>query len=143
MPDHRVQNRRLKRSLRALDALYATLPTLKCQGKCQESCGPIMMTPLEAIRLKDRVGPLHPVNFLRRDDVIIVHSPKLTCPLLDTQTGRCTVYEIRPTICRLWGLVKKMRCPFGCVPSRWLTDKEAGNVLRAARYRSDEVEKSL
>jgi Fe-S-cluster containining protein len=46
------------------------------------------------------------------------------CSLLVDE--RCTHYEIRPSICRLWGLVKDtLECPFGCVPERWLTNEEA------------------
>src|SRR2546429_6087610 len=32
------------------------------------------------------------------------------------RNGRCTVYEVRPMICRLWGMVEGMQCPHGCVP---------------------------
>lgn len=53
----------------------------------------------------------------------------LTCPLLTPQR-RCAAYESRPMICRLWGMVKKMRCPFGCRPSRWLSDCEADELLK-------------
>lgn len=38
--------------------------------------------------------------------------------------GRCSVYVVRPLLCRLWGMVDKMRCPHGCVPSRWPADDE-------------------
>jgi hypothetical protein len=37
--------------IKALDALYATLPRLDCQKKCSECCGPVTMTRLEAKRI--------------------------------------------------------------------------------------------
>jgi hypothetical protein len=37
-----------------------------------------------------------------------------TCPAL--KDGRCSVYDVRPTLCRLWGVVEDMPCPWGCVP---------------------------
>jgi hypothetical protein len=107
-----------QRRVRKLEALYAELPKLDCQGKCAESCGPIFMTEIEWERITDDLG----------------HTPEatsLTCPML-TAEGRCSVYELRPTICRLWGLVERMACPWGCVPERWLTDAEAGDFLRRA-----------
>ncbi len=96
----------------ALDRLSARLPTIVCQGKCQRYCGHVPMSRLERDRIVERVG--EPRTF---------HG--FNCNLLDKSTGRCTVYEIRPLICRIWGCVKKLACPHGCKPSRWMSDKEA------------------
>lgn len=104
---------------RELDRLYAELPTLNCQGKCAESCGPIFMSRVEWERIIEAVG-YEPVG---QDD--------LTCPLL-TEDGRCSVYEIRPTICRLWGMVDAMPCVFGCKPSRVLERTEGYAFLERA-----------
>lgn len=54
--------------------------------------------------------------------------PELSCPLLDGAV--CSVYVVRPLICRLWGLVPSMRCHFGCEPERWLTDAQAAQFMR-------------
>lgn len=45
--------------------------------------------------------------------------------------GLCSVYEDRPMLCRLWGLVEGMKCQWGCVPERYLTDREGREFLRA------------
>ena len=34
------------------------------------------------------------------------------CPLVDTQRWRCSVYEARPAVCRLYGLIPDLQCPF-------------------------------
>lgn len=103
---------------RRLDSLYAEMPTLDCQGKCAESCGPIVMSRVEWERIIEKVGA-EPHG-----------GADLTCPLLTDE--RCTVYSIRPTICRLWGLVESMPCPWGCKPSRVLTDVEGFAFLERA-----------
>lgn len=105
-----------KKRLRKIDEIYRQLPTIQCQGKCSESCGPILMSDAEEKRIVDAVG--HEPDF----------GPDLKCNLL--QCNRCSVYEIRPLICRLWGLVKAMRCPFGCVPDRWLPEEESRRLLK-------------
>jgi hypothetical protein len=105
-----------QRRVKQLEALYAELPAIPCQRKCHESCGPILMTKLEWTRI-ERVAT---GNFREIE-------PDLNCPLL--RNNECSVYETRPLICRLWGLVERMRCPFGCVPERWLTDAEAYSLL--------------
>jgi Fe-S-cluster containining protein len=50
------------------------------------------------------------------------------CPAL--KDGRCSVYEQRPTICRLWGATESMRCPHGCTPANALTQTQSHELLR-------------
>lgn len=92
-----------------LDALYAELPNVECKQECAESCGPIDMSRIEWQRIQKRLG----------------FTPKavsLTCPMLEQ--GLCSVYTVRPMICRLWAVVETMRCPWGCVADRYLTHEE-------------------
>jgi Fe-S-cluster containining protein len=56
--------------------------------------------------------------------------PNLKCDKLSG--GRCTVYPDRPLICRLFGVVEQMRCPFGCVPERFLSERAAYALLERA-----------
>ena len=86
------------------------------------------MTELEWDRIKSRLG------YVPR-----VKPGQLTCPMLHRASGDCRVYPVRPMLCRLWGLVKKMACPWGCVPERWLTDEEAVVYLAEAGGVSDTV----
>ena len=54
----------------------------------------------------------------------------INCPMLDN--GRCSVYDIRPMICRLWGIVETMLCHHGCKPDRVLTAEEGFEFLQRA-----------
>lgn len=110
-------------AVQALEALYARLPRIVCQRQCQEACGPVLMSRLEWIRvLRSPAGR----RTLRGADA-------LTCPML--RHGGCAVYAVRPLICRLYGLVEdpRMRCPFGCLPERWVTMDEAQALLEEAQ----------
>lgn len=103
---------------RQLERIYARIPAIACQGKCQDSCGPLGMTQLERTRMVKECGRAPRVSL-----------PTLTCNILDG-AGRCAAYAARPAICRLWGVVADMPCVFGCVPERYLTDAEARQILR-------------
>ena len=105
--------RRFLEAVAKLDALYARLPTIECKGKCAMACGPIILTELEGTRL--RTMDQHRRNPSTHND--------LTCVYL-TKSKRCGVYAFRPLICRAYGLVRMMSCPFGCVPSQWMKDTE-------------------
>lgn len=105
-----------------LDALYARIPKVNCKRLCQESCGPLGMSAFEAKVLAQLTFKKKPSVDLRT----------MTCCYL--KDGACSVYARRPTVCRLWGTIQDvphMRCPHGCVPDRWLTNQEAGEILRA------------
>lgn len=97
-------------------AVYASLPKMQCRGLCQACCGPISMTALEGRRMDQAYGgPLPRVG----NDA--------TCPAL--KDGRCSIYEARPLICRLWGMTPDMPCPYGCKPDREMPDEEIQAIL--------------
>jgi Fe-S-cluster containining protein len=97
-----------------------SLPRLDCQRKCQASCGPIRATQREREHILRTHGRMLGVDHTGR-----------RCRLL-TEAGDCAVYADRPMICRLFGMVKSMRCPHGCEPTRWLTDEEGFAYLAEA-----------
>lgn len=106
------------RAIAALDRLYARIPTIPdCQGRCHTSCGTILMTGVELARIEKRV---------RRP---VVAAPLgADCSLL--RGNRCSVYQLRPMVCRLWGVLEGMECPYGCHPERVLSYEE-GMLLMA------------
>lgn len=56
----------------------------------------------------------------------------LRCSMLN-EDGSCDAYAVRPTICRLFGVVKdRLECPHGCTPERWLDDDESRVLLERA-----------
>lgn len=93
-----------------LEAIYADLPDVPCTGQCHTSCSYIGMSEAEHRRIKRAAGV----------EIEMYQSP---CPALDF-AGRCSVYEIRPLICRIYGAHPRLRCPWGCKPERWLEDSE-------------------
>jgi Fe-S-cluster containining protein len=66
------------------------------------------------------------------------------CPNLNQHTGLCEVYEVRPLICRAWGMLRSMRCPHGCQPSRLMDDKEFGDlVFRVMKLHENDQRRSV
>lgn len=123
-----------------LETIYARLPRLRCRGLCQASCGPVPMGAAEWARIAAAQagdGRDVPRTTEVAGGTMPVVGADLTCPLLDRETGRCTVYALRPLLCRLWGLAAGMPCGYGCVPERAVTDQEAhrllGEVMRLGR----------
>jgi len=109
-----------RRAIDKLEAIYAQLPRVACKGLCSTACGPIPMTTLEADRMR-KADRDHRSPAVRSD---------YTCIYL-TDRKRCAVYAVRPLICRVWGVVKRMSCMHGCVPDRWLSDHEFVDAAKA------------
>lgn len=96
-----------------LREIWDKVPAMKnCQGKCQASCGPIPVGGEEKRLIEQRSG--HGLDWDPRT---------WRCNML-SKTGYCTVYSVRPLICRVWGATGRLPCPFGCEPERVLSDEE-------------------
>jgi hypothetical protein len=102
-----------------LQALYEQIPRIDCQGLCHDSCGPIETSIRERTRIEQESGKQ------------LTCGVKASCTMLD-KDRRCSVYAIRPMICRLWGVVESMPCPYGCKPERYLSDAESYRLIAEA-----------
>lgn len=97
-----------QRAIAALEELYAGLPSLTCRGLCGHACSShVDASVLE----RERIAAAG----------VDLDTPTAdgACPALSTAlvaSGRCTVYAVRPMVCRLWGSAASMPCPHGCVP---------------------------
>jgi uncharacterized protein len=124
-----VSNR--QRDIR-LARLYARLPRLACRGLCSVSCGEIHPSVRERNILERVTGRelgTQPGTAVLPDGR---REPVTLCSML-TPDGRCSAYQHRPAICRLWGVVENMRCPHGCQPDpRYLTVDEGHDILDQA-----------
>ena len=113
----------------ALQELYERVPEIPdCDGRCWISCGPVGMSDRELRRIRDAGYPV--ASFEQAKMKAETH----WCEAL-TSGKRCAVYSLRPLVCRLWGAVESMKCPYGCVPEGGWLDDETGYALIAEAER--------
>lgn len=103
---------------------WLKVPSIECKGLCVDSCGPIIMSGLEADRIDKENGRT------------ITYDPD-TLKCSELADGRCGIYDDRPLICRMWGVAEEMPCVFGCVPERTLSREEGRALLESLNVRSD------
>jgi len=120
-----------------LTQLYSMVPPiLNCKGHCHESCGPIAMTVAEWEHMGKPDVPHDEhdgyVYLPDRRTHILEGDNAPNCPLLDKE-NRCSVYDKRPTICRLWGSTDDLPCPWGCRPRKRMKEREGRHVLLMVR----------
>lgn len=118
----------------SLERIYRAVPTIQCKGLCQQSCGPINMSAEERRRIDAR--GVH-IPTMRELNDSIIDRGTVDCPAL--RDGKCSVYEDRPLICRLWGAVESMPCPHGCEASPGLLVDEGAQALIGRSLRLDVI----
>lgn len=94
--------------------IYDKIPKVRCKGLCTVTCGELGLSKGEYDELTKITG----------------RKPKIIgdrCNYLDGD--RCSVYEDRPSVCRLFGVVDVMKCPHGCEAEKMLTEAEARGIL--------------
>lgn len=108
----------------SLERLYRAVPHVACRGLCTDSCGPVPMSEAEHMRVRAK-GVDIPVI----EDALtaIKNGDAPTCPAL--VNNRCSVYDVRPLICRMWGAVESMPCPHGCTVTPGLLVDDGAKIL--------------
>ncbi len=137
------------KKLEELSKIYGTLPRIECKGLCGERfCNVIGLGKVEEFLVRTYLAkqgrefiPFHTheekrVKLALADAIFLdfpqsFEDPKLRCPYL-TGEAKCSIYEARPLICRLWGMTPTMTCPYGCKPEVTLTDELAKGLLQVA-----------
>lgn len=102
--------------------MWRRLPVVECKGFCAGSCGPWSATTEEVGLIEEALGGPIP------------KPTGTTCPLL--VNGRCSVYRVRPTICRAWGGVEQMECPHGCRVVGFMSHNAFARILMSGEFTS-------
>lgn len=99
-----------------LNKLYKLLPEVKCEQGCTLCCSPVYMLPSEAKKLgiTDR-------TYTKWDE-------SYDCEFLTPQG--CSVYEIRPFVCRHFGCSDHGLLSCKKVIGEILSEEDAGKLLR-------------
>lgn len=121
-----------KKSIEKLEALYKRIPELDCKGLCHPSCTIVPAEDLEIKRARKRMS-CNPFRVSNKDLEAAKTTGKIpSCGAL--KDNRCTIYSVRPAICRLYGAAEGLECPFGCEPKKpKLSRQEAYSIIREIR----------
>ena len=86
---------------------YNIPPHTRCIN-CGECCGLFPISASDYRRIKDYIEQ-HPEV---REVVQGEHKP-LECVFRDNKNKRCSIYPVRPMVCRLYGVIDALKCPQG------------------------------
>ena len=108
-----------------LEAIYSQIPRSTCSPECGECCG-ILWPSLAELRNIQGWCEAHHVEY--RDFNMTVG---LDCPYMGTDKS-CTIYPVRPFLCRIMGVSVDIPCPLGkCKPNRMLNHPQSSAMYKA------------
>ena len=113
------------KTFKKLKTLWQRIPGFECVPGCRACCGPVFWSKVEWKRIKNKKGLFSPVK-IKGVTFFLVQDQQGNCPYA-SEKG-CEVYNDRPLLCRLYGVVEKMLCPFGGKPERILSIKEERQI---------------
>jgi len=108
-----------------IEDLYGMLPEIQCTPGCIECCrnfGIPSRTSVEDERLR---------AYLKAQGRELGQAKGTTCPYVSEQG--CTVYPVRPLICRLYGNSPNYRCKMGVRPVILLEEDEEEDLFNFYR----------
>ena len=108
-----------------IDDLYNLIPDFMCTEGCYECCknfGVPSRTKVEDERIK---------KFLKDNSMQLGEAKGHTCPYLDEgrKEGGCSIYPVRPLICRLYGTAPNHLCTMGVRPVLLLQEDEEEEIF--------------
>lgn len=109
------------------------IPKFACEEGCHACCGAVPFTDRERVAAAGRRPFVEWERFDEGSWVPAQALETLSCPFL--VHGQCSIYDIRPVMCRLFGAVKhpRMICPKGRGPKRLISNARARDLIQAAR----------
>jgi Fe-S-cluster containining protein len=108
-----------------INDIYELIPAFQCTEGCHECCknfGVPSRTVVEDERIK---------SFLRENSMLPGEAKGNTCPYLNEKG--CSIYTVRPLICRLYGTSPNYRCKMEVMPIRFLHEDEEEEILHLYR----------
>ncbi len=105
-----------------IEDVYSLIPTFQCIPGCIECCrdfGVASRTAVEEQRIRE---------YLRAQGREPVPMRGTTCPYVCEQG--CTIYPVRPLICRLYGTAVNYQCINGARPVRLLCEDEEVEIFQ-------------
>ena len=110
-----------KKIIERLNNIYSKIPDFDCQH-CHECEGPIIWFKPEEINIREYLHKNNLEYIIWSTEEFIKHHMK--CPYLKNK--RCSIYPVRPIVCRLQGNIPDLPCKFN--KNNLITDKKLQEI---------------
>ena len=115
------KRRRLRKELH--EELYGLIPDMACPSGCADCCCVVRFSRYEMAQIST-------ARIVRAVFTRFRQATTQKCPYM-TENNRCSIYQVRPFVCRLFGTadIERLRCPKGIRPKKMLSAEEAEKLI--------------
>lgn len=115
--------------------------TWKCVEGCKaDCCGAVPMSK-SVVKKNEHLAQIQPIKVhqLSGDDVY-VETEDMRCVFLNRATHKCVIYDDRPTVCREYGQIADLPCPYVALNGR---PRSPAKVKRMRRWISHDTDMKM
>jgi Fe-S-cluster containining protein len=94
----------------------------KCITDCNNECCGIVPIPIQKYNIFKRKIKKKIVDTMRLEGHIVLMTEDGSCAFLNDK--ECSIYNNRPMICKLYGTIERLQCPYVDIHGKQRTDKE-------------------
>lgn len=108
----------------------------RCINGCNAECCGIVPVPIQKYNIFKRKIKKKIVDTLRLGSHIVLITKDGSCAFLEDK--KCSIYNNRPVICKLYGTVEKLQCPYVDINGYKRSDKETMIIKELIESQIDE-----
>lgn len=108
--------------------IYKQIPNSSCSANCGQCCGPVMPSLAELRNIREWCVQKH----IEYKDFLDITQEGF-CPYLGPMR-ECTIYPVRPFLCRILGVSVDLPCPVGGCTGKKILSHPQSDALYAAIY---------
>lgn len=98
-----------------------------CKGDC---CTFVPMPAIIFFTMKEKiVRKVSDVIFITEEDVLPVTKDRKCCFL--THDLKCNIYDVRPEVCKLYGTIENLQCPYITIEGELRDKKQIKEMKRS------------
>jgi Fe-S-cluster containining protein len=93
------------------DTKKAVEKMFNCQNSCGACCGIIPISK-ELAKKTEHLAQVKPERVIETEKGLHVITKDLLCVYLNRKNKKCMIYEERPQVCRDYGIIPALPCPY-------------------------------
>lgn len=87
------------------------METWKCIDDCNAACCGIVHMPIQTYNIFKRKIKKRIIDTMKFKGHIVLMTEDVSCVFLDNY-HKCLIYEHRPKLCKLYGTIEELQCPY-------------------------------
>lgn len=84
----------------------------KCKPLCQADCCGIVIFDIQLWELFQHLKQVDIKEIVQESKKVLIITHDFYCIFLNRESRQCAIYQNRPSVCRLYGLVEDLQCPY-------------------------------